>query len=134
MNVCKPQRRRLVFPLIVQEQDDTSSNRPAPIDDPFQEATVPARDLFLVTTDASSIMNTKLPRVRKRRRGTFPCLATNMRALNSNHGAIILHHSRSSPSLELDREGEDTTTTSSSTVGIIPLSLELAIDAILLAW
>ena len=113
------------------KKHDDSDPRHGSIDDPFQEATVPALDLFLVTTDAPSIVNTKLPRVRKGRRGTFPRLATNMRILNSS-SATKLHHSRSSPSL--DREGEDGVTTSSGTIGTVPLSLELSIDAILLAW
>lgn len=123
MNICKPQRRRFIFPLIVQEQDD-SNNRP-----PLKATEPVVQDLLLVTTDVSSIVNTKLPRVRIRRRGTFPRLDTNMRLLNDN--GAILHHSRSSPSL--DREVEDSvTTTASSTIGAVPLSLELPIDAILL--
>ena len=48
--------------MIVQEQDDSTE----PV----------VQDLLLVTTDVSSIVNTKLPRVRIRRRGTFPTITT----------------------------------------------------------
>lgn len=127
MNICKPQRRRFIFPLIPREQDDSNVS----IDDPLQE-TERIRDLLLFTTaGASSIANKKRPRVRMRRRGTFPPRVdtTNLRLLNGN--GAILHHSRSSPSL--DREGEDSSiTTTSTTVEIIPLYLELPIDAVLL--